>query len=78
MPQNINDLLDRVIAGKRLKNDSALAALLEVTPPVISKLRHHRIEAGPSIVLALVELAGVPLADVRAVVPRRSPDDGRE
>lgn len=78
MSQNINDLFDHVIEKKRLKNDSALAKLLEATSSDVSKLRHHRKEPGASIILALVELGGIPLADVRAVVPRKPLNAGSD
>ncbi len=70
MPKDINYLFDLVIGTKGLKNDSALSSLLEVTPPVVSKLRHHRIEAGPSIILALIERGNLTLEEIRAVIPR--------
>lgn len=76
MSINLNPLLDRIMSDHqpRLRNDAALSRLLEVAPPVISKLRRNQIPAGPAIVLKLVELGGIPLADVRAVIPRKSLD----
>lgn len=68
---NINVLLDRVINEKLLKNDAALSRVLEVAPPVTIKLRRGHIAVGPSIILALVELGGIPLADIRAMFPRK-------
>lgn len=68
---NINILLDRVIAEKRLKNDAALSRLLEVAPPVVSKLRRFHLEVGPSIILKLHELGDIPLAEIRAEFPRK-------
>jgi DNA-binding transcriptional regulator YdaS (Cro superfamily) len=38
--ENVNKLFDNLILLKSLKNDTALANLLGVSPPVISKLRH--------------------------------------
>ena len=60
MTQDANGLLDAVIARHQLKNDAALARLLSVNTPVISKLRHHRLLAGDSMVLRCVDdyLAG--------------------
>lgn len=67
---NINVLFDRVIAEKRLKNDAALCRLLQVAPPVISKTRRNKLPVGPAMILALAELGGIPLADIRAEIPR--------
>lgn len=69
--ENINALLNRVINEKLLKNDAALSRLLEVAPPVVSKLRRGKLTVGPSIILTLVELGGIPLADIRAMFPRK-------
>lgn len=68
---NMNPILDRIIAEKRLKNDAALSRLLETPPPVISKLRHNKLPIGPATILTLVELGGIPLEDIRTVVPRK-------
>lgn len=38
-----NALLDALMEKLRLKNDAALCRLLEVAPPVISKIRHKRL-----------------------------------
>src|SRR5471032_812695 len=40
---NPNHLLDILLGKMQLKNDAALSRLLEVAPPVISKIRHHRL-----------------------------------
>jgi len=68
---NINRLFDRVIAEKGLPSDAALSRLLEVTPSVICRMRSHKILPGASIILALVERGDIPLADVRAAIPRK-------
>ncbi len=43
---NPNHLLDILLGKMQLKNDAALSRLLEVAPPVISKIRHHRLPVG--------------------------------
>lgn len=77
MQNNINAIFDRAISDNRLKNDAALSRLLEVDPPVISKMRRNKLDVGPSIILSLVELGGIPLADIRAVIPRLPRDPVR-
>ena len=39
-----NNLLDTLIKQLHLKNDAALSRALEVAPPVISKIRHRRLQ----------------------------------
>lgn len=68
---DMNPILDRIMVEKGLKNDAALSRLLDWSPPVISKLRHDKLPIGPSTILTLVELGGIPLEDIRAVVPRQ-------
>jgi hypothetical protein len=41
-----NALIDVLIKTMSLKNDAALSRVLEVAPPVISKIRHGRLEFG--------------------------------
>lgn len=67
-----NKLLDTLIAEACLKNDAALARWLNVAPPVISKLRHHRQPVGASLLLSMHENSGIPVAVLRQLggVPR--------
>ena len=44
-----NRVLDAIISRLRLKNDAALSRLLEVAPPVISKIRHSTLPIGATI-----------------------------
>lgn len=37
-----NVLMDYLLNSQRLKNDAALSRALDVSPPVISKIRNHR------------------------------------
>ena len=71
MQKDINYLFDILIDSGRAKNDAGLGRLLKVGPSVISRLRSHKIEPGAVIILALVELGNIPMADVRAVIPRK-------
>lgn len=67
--QDANGLLDMLLAKHQLKNDAALARMLCLQPPVLSKLRHHTMPAGDSLVLRCTDLAGLTLAEVRQFVP---------
>jgi hypothetical protein len=68
-----NRLLDHLLNTMKLKNDAALSRVLSVAPPVISKIRHHRLPVGPAIKIRILEkfdltvhqvnhLIGVPVA----------------
>ena len=63
-----NKLLDSLLVDNALKNDAALARALEVAPPVISKLRHGRLAIGSTLILAIHETFGVPVAEIRRAV----------
>lgn len=60
-----NQLLDDLIVKLNLKNDAALSVALEVTPPVISKLRSNRLPVGPSMVLKIHEVSGLPVKEIK-------------
>jgi hypothetical protein len=53
---NPNRLLDTLIENLRLKNDAALSRALDVAPPVISKIRHHRLPVGEVSDLSIRDL----------------------
>lgn len=56
--------LDFVSHSLKLKNDAALARLLGVTAPVVSKIRHGRLPVGPSIVIKAHAATGISVADL--------------
>lgn len=60
-----NRLLDILIRKLELKNDAALARALEVAPPVISKIRHHRLPVGASLLIRMHEVSGMSIYDLR-------------
>jgi len=49
-------MLDYLIVQMKLKNDAALSRILEVAPPVISKIRHKKLTFGPSLQIKAFEL----------------------
>jgi hypothetical protein len=65
---NPNGLLDAVATALKAKNDAALARSLKVQPPVLSKIRHHKLPVGPSFILKCHEIAGIPVATIRGFV----------
>ncbi|NHZ94602.1 hypothetical protein [Massilia sp. CCM 8734] len=64
-----NGLLNALISGHGLKNDAALARLIQVAPPVISKIRSFTLPVRDSFVVRRLEIGKMTLAEVRAFVP---------
>lgn len=73
MPSNTldtsGDLFDIVIARMHLKNDAALARLLEVAPPVISKIRNGKLPLGASIIIRVHEVTDMPVKEIKTYLP---------
>lgn len=71
---NPGKVLDAIIAKLQLKNDAALSRALEVTPPVISKIRHRTLPIGATILLRMHEVSDFSIRELRALmgVPERS------
>lgn len=63
--ENINRMLDNIIAIKELKNDAALSFFLEVHPPVISKIRTGKLPFGPAMILRVHEKSGMSVPSIR-------------
>ncbi|MYM30144.1 hypothetical protein SAMN05192549_11422 [Duganella sacchari] len=68
---NPNHLLDILLGKMQLKNDAALSRLLEVAPPVISKIRHHRLPVGASLLIRMHEVTGMSIRDLRDLMGDR-------
>lgn len=64
----VNTLLDCVMARGAAKNDAALSRMLNVAPPVISKLRHGRLELGATLVINIHETTGMSIREIKALV----------
>ncbi|MDY7546775.1 hypothetical protein QN360_13140 [Glaciimonas sp. CA11.2] len=66
-----NHLLDSLIDKLHLKNDAALSRALEVAPPVISKIRHHRLPVGASLLIRMHEVSSLTISELRALMGDR-------
>ena len=66
-----NRVLDAIIARLNLKNDAALSRALEVAPPVISKIRHHTLPIGATILLRMHEVSNLSIRELRALMEGR-------
>jgi hypothetical protein len=71
-----NRVLDAVINKLRLKNDAALSRVLEVAPPVISKIRHNTLPIGATILLRMHEVSDYSIRELRALMVRQDADMG--
>jgi hypothetical protein len=67
-----NRVLDAVINKLKLKNDAALSRVLEVAPPVISKIRHNTLPIGATILLRMHEESEYSISELRALMVRTS------
>ena len=63
-----NRLLDAIIARLRLKNDAALSRVLEVAPPVISKIRHNTLPIGATLLLRMHEESAFSIRELRELM----------
>lgn len=68
---NPNRLLDSLAEHFHLKNDAALSRALEVTPPVISKIRHNKLPIGASLLIRMHEFSEFSIADLRSLMGDR-------
>ncbi len=66
-----NRLLDALIEKLSLKNDAALSRILEVAPPVISKIRHRRLPVGASLLIRMHEVSDLTIQELRALMGDR-------
>jgi hypothetical protein len=66
-----NNLLNVLLDKLRLKNDAALSRMLEVAPPVISKIRHQRLPVGASLLIRMHEVSGLSIRDLRDLMGDR-------
>jgi hypothetical protein len=66
-----NRLIDALIEKMNLKNDAAVARLLEVAPPVISKIRHRRLPVGASLLIRMHEATDMSIRELRDLMGDR-------
>jgi hypothetical protein len=60
-----NMLLDTLIERLHLKNDAELCRVLEVQPPIISKIRHRKLNVGATILLRMHEKSNIPIRELK-------------
>ena len=60
-------LLDTLRERFQLKNDAALCRLLEVAPPVLSKIRGKRLDVGCTLMIRIHEAFGLSIKEIKAL-----------
>ena len=68
-----NKLLDTLIEKMHLKNDAELCRVLEVQPPIISKIRHRKMVVGPALLIRMHEITHISIKELRALMGDRRP-----
>jgi hypothetical protein len=66
--ETVNAFIDTVIKHAEVKNDAALCRLLDVAPPVISKIRHGHIGVSGDLKIIIHEKTGISIADIQAAL----------
>lgn len=66
--QSPNHFLNALVDHLRLKNDKALARVLDVGAPVLSKIRHNRLRVTASILIKAHDATGLSINDLRALL----------
>lgn len=60
-----NQLLDTLIEKMHLKSDAELCRVLEVQPPIISKIRHRKLTVGATILLRMHEKSELSIRELK-------------
>lgn len=66
-----NRLLDALIARMRLKNDVALCRVLDVNPPLISKIRSRVLPVSAALLIRMHDVSGLSIFDLRTLMGDR-------
>jgi hypothetical protein len=69
-----NPLLDTLIQRMQLKNDAELCRVLEVQPPIISKIRHRKLNVGATILLRMHEKSNIPIRELKELTAEARAD----
>ena len=61
---NQNTIIDALITKLSLKNDAALARAMNLPYPVISKMRHDKMQTGASFIIRGHLVSGMPVQEL--------------
>jgi len=62
----VSELIDALIIRMDLKNDAKLSKLLELAPPVISKLRSGKLKLGATVIIRIHEKTGMSVKEIKS------------
>lgn len=71
-PGHFIDQISRVL---QVKNDAALGRALDVPPPVISKIRHGRLDIGPTLLVRIHEATELSIHEIRKFMWQELPQE---
>jgi len=69
---NPNALIDGLVKQMNLKNDAALARILDVQAPILSKVRNLRAPVTSGLLLRMHEVTRTPVSTLRNMMGVRS------
>jgi plasmid maintenance system antidote protein VapI len=67
--------IDEIIRILQVKNDAALGRVLDVPPPVISKIRHGRLDIGPTLLVRIHEATELSIHEIRKLMRQGLPQE---
>ena len=63
-----NRLLDALIMRKKLKNDAALCRVLQISPPLISKIRRGKLGISADVMIRMHDVFEMPISELRQLM----------
>lgn len=66
-----NKLLDDLKDILGSKNDAALSRTLEIAPPVLSKIRHHRLPVSAALLIRMHDITELSVSDLQGMMGDR-------
>jgi hypothetical protein len=63
-----NHLLDQLSENLQVSDDAELAQALELSRPIIGKIRLGKMRVGGTILLRMQELSGIPMQKLKAIL----------
>jgi plasmid maintenance system antidote protein VapI len=71
MREQSNALIDYLLERFNLGTDAALARMMELQPPVISKMRHGKMSLTPSFILRVHDTFDIPIKEIKKIADVR-------
>ena len=66
-----NALIDHLITRFNIRTDAALAKMMELQPPTISKMRHGKMSLTPNFILKVHDTFDIPIKDIKKIADVR-------